>query len=198
LPALTDLVSELRYYREQVPHHEKVRKLADWCVRILVDGHHVLRGLHADPVLDGTTDADAQVERRLYDLAGLADLQLVGHPAGVGRGAACTNCATQRIRQLLQRPESLRAADAAAAGNDHGRLLEVGHGGLGRMRLDDPRLAERPGIGRWRLADLGRAAAALAGSERIGEGKHHRRLGRVIRWLRDGDHGPLERGHLGP
>ncbi len=44
----------------------------------------MLRGLHPDPVLDRAGDAQPKIQGRFHDLAGLADLQLVRDPAGVG------------------------------------------------------------------------------------------------------------------
>ena len=50
---------------------------------VLVDGDDVLRALHAHHVLGRAGDAGGDVDVRLHDLAGLADLVAVRHPAGV-------------------------------------------------------------------------------------------------------------------
>src|SRR6476619_4311551 len=65
----------------QVAHDAQVGELEDRGVRVLVDRHDVLRGLHADLVLDRAGDAGGQVELRRDRLAGLADLGRVRVPA---------------------------------------------------------------------------------------------------------------------
>ncbi len=94
----------------EVSDHEQVRELADRRVGILVDGDHVLRGLHPDAVLDGAGDPAADVERWFHNLASLTDLELIWDPSGVSRGAARANGATQRIGELLQELEARLAA----------------------------------------------------------------------------------------
>src|SRR3546814_8247905 len=78
---------QLRQYLEQIPHQPDVRNLEDRCLAVLVDGHNRAGVLDAGQVLDRAADADGHVQVRGDDLAGLADLQLVGHVAGVDRGA---------------------------------------------------------------------------------------------------------------
>ena len=49
--------------------------LEDGCVRVVVDGHNHLAILHPRNVLDGTADANSNVQLRRHHLARLADLQ---------------------------------------------------------------------------------------------------------------------------
>ena len=85
--ALGDLLGELRDDREQVADDAEVGQLEDRRLGVLVDRDDRLGGLHAGPVLDRAGDADRDVELRRDRLAGLADLDLVRVPAGVGGGA---------------------------------------------------------------------------------------------------------------
>src|ERR1700739_188123 len=72
---------------EQVAHDAKIRDLEDRCFGILVDGDDGARILDAGEVLDRARDAHGDVELRGDDLAGLADLHLVGRVAGIHRRA---------------------------------------------------------------------------------------------------------------
>lgn len=49
--------------------------LEDGCFRVAVDGHNHLAVLHTRNVLDGTTDANSNVQLRGNNLACLANLQ---------------------------------------------------------------------------------------------------------------------------
>ncbi len=66
---------------EQVADDVQVREVGHRRIRVAVDGDDRLGGLHPDLVLDGPADAQGQVQLRLDDLAGLADLLAVGDPA---------------------------------------------------------------------------------------------------------------------
>ena len=68
---------------------------------VLVHRDDVVGALHADHVLGGAGDAERDVELRLHDLAGLADLLRVGHPAGV-------DDRTRRARRALEQLGELR------------------------------------------------------------------------------------------
>src|SRR5688572_23500891 len=83
----------------EVAHHAEVGELEDRGVRVLVDRHDVLGGLHADLVLDGAGDAGRQVELGRDRLAGLADLGGVRVPAGVHHGTGGGDCAAERAGQ---------------------------------------------------------------------------------------------------
>ena len=80
LPSLlrSDLIRKVRYCYEQILHKPVVGHLEDGSLGILVDGHDGLGVLHPRQVLDGARDPNGNVEVRGHDLAGLADLQVVG------------------------------------------------------------------------------------------------------------------------
>ena len=65
---------------EQVTDDDEVGELADRRVGVPVDGDDRARRLDADLVLDRAADAARDVERRLDDLARLADLLAIGDP----------------------------------------------------------------------------------------------------------------------
>ena len=101
---------------EQVADDDEVGELGDRRVRVAIDGDDRLGRLHPDLVLDRAADPEREVELRLHDLAGLADLLGVRDPAGVDRRARRTDRAAERLGELLDELEALRPADAAAAG----------------------------------------------------------------------------------
>ncbi len=84
-----------------VAHDAEVGDLEDRGVLVLVDGHDVLRVLHAHHVLGGARDPAGHVDGGLHRLAGLADLVRVGHPAGVDDGPAGAGGAVEQPGQLL-------------------------------------------------------------------------------------------------
>src|SRR5690349_21917238 len=100
---------ELRDDLVEVAHHAEVGELEDRGVGVLVDGHDVLRGLHADLVLDRAGDAGREVQLRRDGLARLADLGRVGVPAGVDHGARGGDgaVAAERLGQVLAELEAL-------------------------------------------------------------------------------------------
>ena len=72
---------------EQIGHQAVIGDLEDRRFLILIDRHDDLAVLHAGEMLDGARNPDSDVELRRDDLAGLADLEVVGHEAGIHRGA---------------------------------------------------------------------------------------------------------------
>src|SRR4029079_18017105 len=111
-------------------------ELGDRRVRIPVDGDDRLGGLHPDLVLDRAADAERKVQLWFHDLAGLADLLRVGDPAGVDGRPGRADGPAQRLRELLDELEPVRAPDAAAARDDDPRLLDRG-GGAGLLEAVD-------------------------------------------------------------
>src|SRR4051794_7950092 len=59
-----DRLGELGEDLVEIADHAEVGELEDRRVRVLIDRHHVLRGLHADLVLDGARDPRREVELR--------------------------------------------------------------------------------------------------------------------------------------
>ena len=81
----------------------------------------VLRALHADHVLGGAGDADGDVDVGLDDLAGLADLVAVGHPAGVDDGPRGARRTLQQLGQRLDHLVLAGLAEATTTGDDDRR-----------------------------------------------------------------------------
>src|SRR5678816_913191 len=78
------------YRGEEIGFEPVVGDAEDRRLGILVDRDDHLRILHASEVLDGTADADGDVELRRDDLAGLTDLPIVRCIPRVDRGTART------------------------------------------------------------------------------------------------------------
>ena len=101
-----------------------------------------LRVLHAGEMLDGAGDADGDVEVGRHDLAGLADLVVVGHVAGIDRGARGADGGAELVGDRLDACcEVLADLHAAAAGDDdlgRGQLRPVG---LRQLLADEGREA---------------------------------------------------------
>src|SRR5215218_5506965 len=154
----------------QVADDPEVGELEDRGVGVLVDRHDVLRGLHADLVMDGAGDAGRQVQLRRDRLARLADLGGVGVPARVDHSAGGRHGAAHRAGELLELLEALGLAEAAAAGHEDVGVLDVDvraallaaldHRGLGReVRQLDVHVLDRR-AGAVALADLEGVQAA--------------------------------------
>ena len=122
---------------DEVTDHEHVGEVGDGRVRVAVDGDDRRGGLHADLVLDRAADAHREVELRLDDLAGLADLLAVRDPARVDRGSRRAHGAAQGRGELLDEPEPVGAADAAATGHDDPGVIDRRGGALGLDAVDD-------------------------------------------------------------
>ena len=80
-------LGEGRDHFHEVADDAVVGDFKDGGLGVLVDGDDALRGLHADQVLDGSGDADGEVELGRDGLAGAADLALHGQPAVIADGA---------------------------------------------------------------------------------------------------------------
>ena len=104
---LADLVEELGDDGEQVADDAEVGDLEDGGFGVFVDRDDRLGGLHAGPVLDGAGDADGHVQLGGDGLAGLADLELVRVPAGVGDRAGRADGRAERVGEFLDDLESV-------------------------------------------------------------------------------------------
>src|SRR4051794_11283548 len=165
-------LGQLRQDLVEVADDPQVGELEDRGVGVLVDGHDVLRGLHADLVLDRAGDACRQVQLRRHGLARLADLRGVGVPAGVDHraGGGDGGVAAEGLGEVVAELEALRLAQAAAAGDEDARALDVDVGAaLLAARDDVGLLGLRRQLGRDRL-DRGVAAAGLLDLERVEAG----------------------------
>src|SRR5215216_1584457 len=151
----------------EVADDPEVGELEDRGVGVLVDRHDVLRGLHADLVLDGAGDAGRQVQLRRDRLARLADLGGVGVPARVDHRTGCRNGAAHHAGELLELLEALGLAEAAAAGDEDVGVLDVHVGAALLAALDHRRLEAVLREVDLHVLDRGGAGAGLAGLERV-------------------------------
>src|SRR5216684_4368268 len=129
---LFDRGGQLGHDLEEVADDAIVGHLEDRRFLVLVDRHDGLAVLHAGEVLDRAGDADGDIEVGRHDLAGLADLVVVGHVARVDGGAAGAEAGPQLVGQRLQHLEVLAARQAAAA-----RYDDLGTGQLGPLALGE-------------------------------------------------------------
>src|SRR5262245_21211207 len=104
---LFDRCGQLRHDLEQIADDAVVGHLEDRCLLVLVDRHDGLAVLHASQVLDGARDTHGDVEVGRHDLAGLADLVVVRHIAGIDGGTAGAQARTQLVGERLQHLEVL-------------------------------------------------------------------------------------------
>ncbi len=76
--------------------------------------------LHTGNVLNGTGDAQRNVDAGMYGSAGLADLMVGRQPALVGDGTGSTDNTAQSLSQLLGQLDALFgvSGDAAADGDN--------------------------------------------------------------------------------
>ena len=89
---------------EQIADEAVVGDAEDRRFRVLVDRDDHLASPSCPPVLDRAGDADRDVQLRRDDLAGLADLIVVGHEARVHRRA---RCAQRRVQLSASGSSSL-------------------------------------------------------------------------------------------
>src|SRR5437773_12107392 len=105
---LPDFLRQGRHNREQVPDDTVVCQLEDRSIRVFVNGNDILRRRHSSKVLNGSTDAARNVQRRRYGLACLTYLVLVFNPPGIHRRPGGPNRAAQGIGKILDNSEILR------------------------------------------------------------------------------------------
>src|SRR5690606_10958850 len=97
------------------------------------DGDDDLAVLHAGQVLYGTRDSHRDIELGCDDLAGLADLVVVGYETGIDRGARCADRGVELVGQRFQDLEVFPAAHAASTRDDDARSGELRASGLGEL-----------------------------------------------------------------
>ncbi len=95
-----------------------------------VDDDHRLGVTAAGDVLRGAADPAGDVEVRRHLGTGLPHLLGVRTPAVTGDDARATDRAAEQLGELLQRRETLGAADAAATRDDDLRVGQRDAGGL--------------------------------------------------------------------
>ncbi|MNN77998.1 hypothetical protein D3C81_1945100 [compost metagenome] len=88
-------------------------------------------------MLDGTGDAHGDVQLRGDDLAGLADLHVVGHEAGIDRGARGTNGGAELVGHGVEQLEVVAVLHAAATGDDDLRRGQLRTLGLCQLFSDE-------------------------------------------------------------
>ena len=93
------LPDHLRDDIKQVTDKADIRHLEYRCVFVFVDRDDDLGVFHARQMLDRAGDADRDIYFWGYDLAGLANLIVIGHKARVHCGAACANACAKLISQ---------------------------------------------------------------------------------------------------
>ena len=85
-----DLLDELGNDLVQIADDAVGGNIEDGGVLVLVDGDDVLGILHTGNVLDGTGDAQSNIDAGMHGLAGLADLMVSRQPALIGDGTGGT------------------------------------------------------------------------------------------------------------
>jgi hypothetical protein len=97
-------------------------------------------------VLDRTGDTDGDVQLRRDDLAGLADLHVVGHETRIDRGARRADGGAQLVGNALEELEVIAVLHAAAAGDHHrggGQFRTIGLGDFLADEAGDARVVRR-------------------------------------------------------
>src|SRR5712691_7891887 len=118
LLALSELLVELRQDLEQIADDAVIGDLEDRRLVVLVDRDDDLGILHPGEVLDRARNADRDIELGGDDLAGLADLVVVGNKAGIDRGARGADRGAELVGDLLQEVEVVARLHAATARDD--------------------------------------------------------------------------------
>ena len=116
-----DLLDEFGNDLVQIADDAVSGNVEDGGVLVLVDGDDVLGVLHTGNVLDGTRDAQGNVDAGMHGLTGLADLVVSRQPALIGDGTGSTDNTAQSLGQLLSQLDALLgvSGDTAADGDDN-------------------------------------------------------------------------------
>ncbi len=130
-PEALKLPRQLRHDLEQVADQADVGDLEDRGFLVLVDGDDRLGILHAGEVLDRSGNADRDIDVRRDDLAGLADLIIVGRIAGIDRSSRGSDRRSELVGERVEQAvELVVGAEGAAAGDD-----DLGAGQFRPLRL---------------------------------------------------------------
>src|SRR3954453_184070 len=160
-------LGELGHDLVEVADDAEVGELEDRGVGVLVDRHDVLRGLHADLVLDGARDPGREIQLGGHRLARLADLGRVGGPARVDHRAGGRPGAAHPAPQLPEGLEALGLAEPAAAGHEDVGVLDVHVRAALLAALDHHCLRRVVLEGHVHVLYLGGAVTALLDVERV-------------------------------
>merc|ERR1719285_851117 len=121
-----DFLCQFRHSLEQVCHQAKVGHLEDGSLSVLVDCYDHLAVLHACQMLDGTRDANGDVEVRCHNLSGLPDLHVVGHHASVHSSSAGSKSSAEFVSKgVKDDSEVIAALHATATTHDNRGSAEV-------------------------------------------------------------------------
>ena len=151
-----------------VAHDGEVGHLHHRAVRIGVHADDVVGVAEAGRVLHRAADPEREVERRVDDDAGRADLALVADPSPVGDDARRPHRRAEPGRDRGELFEALGAVESGSAADDAVGLRQVHRGDVGRQQFDE----------RWidiavRRVRQGRAAVTSKLSS-IGQGRRGR------------------------
>src|SRR5579864_5964715 len=136
---LSQLRFERRYDLEQIADKPIIGDLEDGRFLVFVDGDDDLGILHAGEMLDRARYADGDIKLGRDDLAGLPDLIIIGHEAGIDGGARGADGGAKPIRELFQNLEILARLHAASARDDDARGGELRPFRARDLRADEAR-----------------------------------------------------------
>jgi len=91
---------QFRHELEQITDQSDVGHLEDRGILVLVDGDDDLRILHVGKVLDRSRNTDRDIDFGANDLAGLADLIVVGNIARIDGRTPCTDASTELVGEV--------------------------------------------------------------------------------------------------
>ena len=95
----SEFVGQFWYDFKQIADQPDIGDLENRCLLVLVDRDDRLAVLHAREMLDRSLYDDGYVDIGRDDLAGLADLVIVGGIACVDRRAGCAHRSAEPVRQ---------------------------------------------------------------------------------------------------
>ena len=138
-PAIDD--SELREqfveHRVRVGHNGKSGKLHHRANLIGVYADDVLRSAEPAGVLHGSADSESDVQLRIDDHAGGADLSFVTDPTAIGDDASRADAGPHRSTQGGELIESAHVIEPCSAGDDPFGFGQIDRGRVSRQHLLD-------------------------------------------------------------